>query len=72
VLMLQAEYLLCIFNYRIEIFNNPLVYIKVRCRGSSVGIETGYRVTGRIRFPAEVRFFSSLQRPNRLWGPPNL
>jgi hypothetical protein len=27
------------------------------------------RATARVRFATEVRFFFSLQRPNRLWGP---
>jgi hypothetical protein len=36
-------------------------------RDSSVGIATGWRVG--IRFPAETRFVSSPQRPDRLWGP---
>jgi hypothetical protein len=35
---------------------------------SLVGIPTGW-IAG-IRFPAD--FFSTPQRPNRLWGPPSL
>jgi hypothetical protein len=41
-------------------------------RDSSVGIETGYGLDGQSSIPAEVRFFSSPQRPDRLWGQPSL
>jgi hypothetical protein len=41
---------------------------------SSVGIVTGYGVDDRtvgIRVPAGLRIFSSLYRPDRLWGVSN-
>jgi hypothetical protein len=44
-------------------------------RGSSVGIAPGYGLDDRgvgVRVPVESRIFSSPQRPDRLWGPPNL
>jgi hypothetical protein len=45
-------------------------------RDSSVGIETGYGLNDRgvgVRVPVEgSRMFSSLLRPDRLWGPPSL
>jgi hypothetical protein len=44
-------------------------------RNSAVGIATGYRLDDRevgVRVPAGSRIFSSLRRPDRLWGPPNL
>jgi hypothetical protein len=46
-------------------------------RDSSVGIGTGYGLDGRegsvgVRVPVGSRIFSSSQRPDRFWGPPNL
>jgi hypothetical protein len=35
----------------------------------STGIETDYGLDGRGSIPAEAKFFSSLQNPDRLWGP---
>jgi hypothetical protein len=40
-------------------------------QGYGVGTAQSVRATGwmtRVRFPAETRFFSSPQRPDRLWG----
>jgi hypothetical protein len=45
---------------------------KERSRDSSVGIATGYRLHGRGSIPGIVRFFSSPQCPDRIWGPPSL
>jgi hypothetical protein len=39
-------------------------------RDSSVDIATGSMAW--VRFPLEAKFFFSLQRQNRLWGPPSL
>jgi hypothetical protein len=42
---------------------------------SSVGIATGYGLDDRgvgVRVPVGSRIFSSSNRPERLWGPPNL
>jgi hypothetical protein len=53
-----------------------LVYIVVNSsRDSAVGIETGYGLDDRgvaVRVPVGSRIFTSLCRPYRLWGPPNL
>jgi hypothetical protein len=46
-----------------------------RSRDSSVGIATGYRLDGRrvvARVSVGARIFSSLRRPDRLWGTPSL
>jgi hypothetical protein len=43
-----------------------------RSRDSSVGTVTGYGLDGRSSIPGVARFFSSPQRPNRLWGPHSL
>jgi hypothetical protein len=37
-------------------------------RDSSVGIATGYGLNGRNLIDRGKRFFSILQRPDRLWG----
>jgi hypothetical protein len=39
-------------------------------RGSSNGIATGS--TAGVQIPARANFFSSPQRPDRLWGPPSV
>jgi hypothetical protein len=42
---------------------------------SSVGIATGYGLDGSevgVRVPVWSIIFSSLRRPDRFWGPPNL
>jgi hypothetical protein len=44
-------------------------------RDSVVGIATGYGLDDRavgVRVPIGSRIFSSPNRPDRLWGPPNL
>jgi hypothetical protein len=44
-------------------------------RDSVVGIATGYGLDNRgvsVRVPVEARFFTSLRRPDQLWGAPNL
>jgi hypothetical protein len=44
-------------------------------RGSAFGIETGYRLDDRrvkVRVSVESRTFTSLYRPDRLWGPLSL
>jgi hypothetical protein len=46
-----------------------------RSRGSSVGIATGDGLDDRgfgVRVPVRSRIFSWPNRPDRLWGPPNL
>jgi hypothetical protein len=43
-------------------------------RDSVVGIATSYGLDDhgfRVRVPVQSRIFSSLNRPHRLWGPPN-
>jgi hypothetical protein len=47
----------------------------LRSRDSVVGIATSYRLDDRgvgVRVPVGSRIFSSPNRPDRLWGPPNL
>jgi hypothetical protein len=39
-------------------------------RDSSVGTVTGYKLDGLGSIPGSVRFFSSPQRPDRLWAHP--
>jgi hypothetical protein len=43
-------------------------------RDRRVDIETGYELDrgAGVRVPVESRIFSSLRRPDRLWGSPNL
>jgi hypothetical protein len=41
-------------------------------RNSSVAIPMGYDVDGPCSYPGKATFFSSLQRPDRLWGSPSL
>jgi hypothetical protein len=46
-----------------------------RSRDSSVGIATIYGLDDRgigVRVPVRSRTFSSLRRPDRLWGPPSV
>jgi hypothetical protein len=46
-----------------------------RSRDSVVGIETSYGLDDRgvgVRVPVGSRIFPSPDRPDRLWGPPNL
>jgi hypothetical protein len=45
---------------------------KGRSRDSSVGIATGYGLDDRGSIPGSERFFSTQQRPDRIWGPPSL
>jgi hypothetical protein len=47
----------------------------MRSPGSVVDIATGYKLDDRgvgVRVPVGSRIFSSLNRPDWLWGPPNL
>jgi hypothetical protein len=45
----------------------------IRNRDSSADIGAGYRLDGRGSIPGSGKnFFSSPQRPDRLWGPPSL
>jgi hypothetical protein len=50
------------------------IYRKVtRSRNSSVDISTGYELDGRGSIPVTVKiFFSSPQRPDRIWDLPSL
>jgi hypothetical protein len=44
-------------------------------RESAVGIATGYGLDDQgvgVQVPVGARIFTSLYRPGRLWGPPNL
>jgi hypothetical protein len=42
-------------------------------RESSIGIAAGYGLDGRDSIPDRAKiFFSTPQRPDRLWGPPRL
>jgi hypothetical protein len=55
------------------IVRNEIVRVGVDIGQSvSVGIETGYEIGGTVSIPGNARFFSSLQRPDGLWGPPSL
>jgi hypothetical protein len=38
-------------------------------RTCSVGIATSYGLNGPASIPDRTRFFSSPQRPDKLWGP---
>jgi hypothetical protein len=52
-----------------------LLSLHVRSRDSSVGIATGYELEDwgvGVRAPVGSRIFSSPNRSDRLWGPPNL
>jgi hypothetical protein len=40
-------------------------------RDSSVDIATDYGLEGRGSIPGSARFFSTPQRPDRLWDPPS-
>jgi hypothetical protein len=56
-------------------FSNNSVPSISRCRGSVVGIATGYGLEGGevgVRVPVGSRIFSSPSRPDRLWCPLNL
>jgi hypothetical protein len=55
--------------------NILLEYVLDRSRDSAVGLATGYGLDDRgvgVRVSVGSRIFSSLNRPDRLWGPPNL
>jgi hypothetical protein len=49
-----------------------LEFLRVLIFHLSVGIAPGYGLDGPGSIPGSVRFFSSPQRPDRLWGPPRL
>jgi hypothetical protein len=52
-----------------------IYYLLLRSRDSAVGIPNGYGLDERgvgIRVSGESRILSSVRRPDRLWGPPNL
>jgi hypothetical protein len=54
-------------RYRISVTSNWSGYV--------VDIATGYRLVDRgigVRIPVGSRTFSSLCRPDQLWGPPSL
>jgi hypothetical protein len=57
----------------VRIYAGPMLIN--RTRGSVVCIATGYGPDDRevgVRVPVGSRIFSSPDRPDRLWGPPNL
>jgi hypothetical protein len=59
------------FRYR----NITFTHLDFGSRDSAVGIATGYGLGDRgvgIRVKVGLRIFSSLRRPDRLWGPPSL
>jgi hypothetical protein len=49
----------------------PLLHLVDKDHILLVAIATGYGLDG-VRVPVGSRIFSSPQRPDRLWGPPNL
>jgi hypothetical protein len=58
-----------------ETFPNCIGYKSIRSRDSVVGIATSYGLDDReggVRVPVRSRIFSSPDRPDQLWGPPNL
>jgi hypothetical protein len=58
---------------RVTLLFSFITYQATMSRDSSVGIATGYGLVARgvgIRVPVGSRIFSSLRRPDRLWGPP--
>jgi hypothetical protein len=48
--------------------NNHIIII-IMSRDDAIGITTAIGWTAEVRFLAGARFFSSSQRPDRLWGP---
>jgi hypothetical protein len=40
-------------------------------QNTSVGTATGYGLNGRVSIPGGMRFFSTPQCPDRLWGSPS-
>jgi hypothetical protein len=45
----------------------------MRIQDSAVDIATGYVLDGRVSILGRgKRFLSTIQRPDRLWGPPSL
>jgi hypothetical protein len=53
--------------------NCPMTIPNERSRDSSVGTATGYGLDGWGSISSRgKRFFSTPQRPDRLWGPPSL
>jgi hypothetical protein len=60
--------------HSLEICTQYYVYNR-RSRDSTVGIATGYGLVDLgigVRVPVGLNIFSSLRRPDRLLGPPNL
>jgi hypothetical protein len=54
------------------IYDLPFLFVSW---DSVVGIATSYGLDDRgvgVRVPVWSRIFSSLRRPDQLWGPPNL
>jgi hypothetical protein len=57
------------------LYNIHTINCIIRSRDSSVSVSTGYGLDDwgvRVRVPVGSRIFSSPNRPDRLWGPPNL
>jgi hypothetical protein len=55
--------------------NNNTLLLLFRSRGSIVGIVTSFGLEDRgvgVRVPVGSRIFCSPNRPDRLWGSPNL
>jgi hypothetical protein len=56
----------------IDILVSIVSWLHSGSQDSSVSIVMGYRLEGLGSIPGSARFFSSLQHPDRLWGPLSL
>jgi hypothetical protein len=60
-------------RYSVHFCIRLFLLLSLRNRDSSVGIATDYGLDGRGLIPDRgKRVLFSLQRPDRLWGPPSL
>jgi hypothetical protein len=64
-------------KYKVNIFTEGCLYApcylkSVKPCEAGVGIATGCELEGPGLIFGSARFFSSSQRPDRLWGPPSL
>jgi hypothetical protein len=66
---------LCVLNNRTYFYESIYIKVNLCSMYTSVGIATSYGLDDRgvgVRVPVRSRIFSSPNRPDQLWGPPNL
>jgi hypothetical protein len=73
--VMSAHHTLFYYNLHSKYITKYKVQLLVNMVGvgiSLLSIVTGYGLDGPSLIPGRVKFFSSPQHPDRLWGPPSL